>query len=1183
MMADLLDHLICYAQPRRLTDVSAWHEHIPFAFYAVDVLRPSVFVELGTHKGDSYCAFCQAVAELQLHTRCYAVDSWAGDEHAGVYGPDVLEELRGHHDLLYGSFSTLLQSTFDEALPRFADGSIDLLHIDGLHTYEAVKRDFDSWLPKLSRGAVVLLHDINVEGRGFGVRRFWDELKLAYPSFEFTHGNGLGVLGIGTDLPVELAQLFRLNEQHRRWFTGFFSALGSGITTRKALETANAARRDEFSAVARMKRGAVASASATCHEDPAYQDWIQRHAFSDAERRLVLDRLSALGERPRIHLFSEVRQEENAALGATISDLSCQLYAPWQLTVLAPFPRPGEFHDVPSLEWVETREDSNGAAAEAMRRAQADWVAAIRPGDRLEPHSLAMVALYSGMRPHWQLVYCDEDRIDERGLRFEPSFKPDFNLDLLRSMPFLGDLCFVRRAALEALPEVRLFGPAASYNLSLNVLDRCGEAAIGHIAEILYHRCARPEEQPGVEAEERAAMRALRAHLRRNGLDAAVQQGFLPRTFRVTYRFPDRPSVSIIIPTRDRLDLLAPCVESLLQKTDYSNYEVLIVDNNSEETETLAYLESLPQTSLGRVRVLHYPHPFNFSAINNFAAREAGGEFLLLLNNDTQIIQSQWLERVLMHGLRPEVGVVGARLIFPNGKLQHAGVIVGLSGIADHPHLGLRVKDPGYMGRAQVDQDFSAVTAACMLIRKSLFLEVGGFDEERFPVLFNDVDLCLRVRERRYKVIWTPYATVVHHGSVSQNSEKVSQKKLERIRREQSAMAERWIEQMAEDPAYNRHLSLADKHFGVEDRVDAPWDANFRDRPRILGYAADHAGCGHYRIYAPLRALQRTARAQCLLLEAQAERGLPTGWEVARAAPDAVLLQSALHDHELQQLKDLQWVKKLFKIFELDDLKTKVPHASIHARVIPKDVGHRLERALAMCDRLVVATEPLRDAYRKLIGDIVVVPNYLESGRWEGLQSVHREGARPRVGWAGSVSHGGDLALLQQVMRELASEADFVIFGMCPQALKPHVREFHPAVPFDAYPARLASLGLDLAIAPLEINAFNAAKSNLRILEYGILGWPVVCTDIEPYRGAPVRCVRNRPEEWVEAIREHLHDLSAAEQAGAKLRRWVLDHWMLEDHLDEWLAALTDSSRVSACPSKSQNAGFRTQRATAPV
>ena len=376
-------------------------------------------------------------------------------------------------------------------------------------------------------------------------------------------------------------------------------------------------------------------------------------------------------------------------------------------------------------------------------------------------------------------------------------------------------------------------------------------------------------------------------------------------------------------------------------------------------------------------------------------------------------------------------------------------------------------------------------------------------------------------------------------------------------------MAERWIGPMAEGPAYNRHLSLSDKHFGVEDRVDAPWDPNFRDRPRIIGYAADHAGCGHYRVYAPLQALQSAARAQCLLLEAQGERGLPTGWEVARAAPDTVLVQSALHDHELQQLKELRWVRRLFKVFELDDLKTRVPQASVHAQVIPKDVSHRLAQALAMCDRLVVATEPLREAYRKLIADIVVVPNYLESGRWEGLRSEYRQGARPRVGWAGSVSHGGDLALLQQVMREMASEADFVLFGMCPQALKPYVREFHPAVPFDAYPARLASLGLDLAIAPLEINAFNTAKSNLRILEYGILGWPVVCTDIEPYRGAPVHCVRNRPEEWVAAIRENLHDLSAARQAGSKLRKSVRDHWMLEDHLDEWLAALTGSRRPS--------------------
>ena len=1181
-MAGLLDHLICYAQPRRLTDVSAWHEHIPFAFYLVDLIRPGLIVELGTHKGDSYCAFCQAVSELQLDTQCCAVDSWAGDEHAGVYGPGVLDDLRRHHDILYASFSTLIQSTFDEALPRFADESIDLLHVDGLHTYEAVKHDFDSWLPKLSRKAVVLLHDIAVEGRGFGVREFWNEIKQAYPSFEFSHGNGLGILGTGTDLPAEVARLLAQDGHHRQWFSSFFAALGNALTTRRALETAQASLREKVSLVAQLKRAVAENISAAASQgDPGYQDWIQRHAFSEADRQIAIERLSLLQERPRIHLFAEARPEDYAGLAATVEDLFSQLYDHWQLTVIAATACPHDFDGKPGLEWIETRDRADEPAARAMRRAGADWVAVIRPGDRLEPHALATIALYAGMKPHWQLIYSDEDRIDGSSLRFDPGFKPDFNLDLLRSTPYTGDFCIVRRAALESLQEFRLFGPAAAYNLSLSVLDQCGESTIGHIAEILYHRLVRPDDCLKSEAEERAAARALRAHLRRNSLDAIVQQGFLPRSFRVTYNFPPKPLVSIIVPTRDRLDLLAPCLESLLQKTDYRNYEVVVVDNNSEEAEALAYLESLPRTSHGKVRVLHYPHPFNYSAINNFAAKEARGEFLLLLNNDTQIIQGQWLERMIMHGLRPEVGAVGARLIFPDGTLQHAGVIIGLSGIADHPHLGLRIKDPGYMGRAQVDQDFSAVTAACMLIRKSLLLEVGGFDDERFPVLFNDVDLCLKVRERRYKVVWTPYATVVHHGSVSQNSEKVSAKKVERIRREHAAMAERWIGPMAEDPAYNRHLSLTDKNFGVEGRFDSTWDPSFRDRPRIIGYAADHAGCGHYRIEAPLQALQKTARAHCLLLEAQADRRLPSAWEVARAAADTMLVQSTLHDHELEQLKVLRWVRQLFKVFELDDLKTRVPQASVHARVIPKDVGRRLERALALCDRLVVATEPLREAYRKLIGDVVVVPNYLESERWAGLQPARGDGARPRVGWAGSVSHSGDLALLQQVMQTLANEANFVLFGMCPNALRPYVHEFHPAVPFDAYPAKLASLGLDLAIAPLEMNAFNAAKSNLRILEYGILGWPVVCTDIEPYRGAPVRCVKNEPGEWIAAVREHLRDPDAARQAGVRLRRWVLDRWMLEDHLDEWLTALSHSGRGALQQERVQNSEFRTQRATA--
>ncbi len=233
-----LSHPILFATPRRLTPFSTWHEHIPFAMFLVDLLRPTMIVELGTHYGDSYCAFCQAVKELNLATRCYAIDTWKGDPDAGFYGPEVLEDLRAHHDPLYGSYSRLIQSTFDEAVEHFTDGTIDILHIDGFHAYEAVRHDFESWLPKLSSHGVVLFHDINVRERDFGVRTVWEEVRLRYPHFEFLHGHGLGVLAVGKEQPETFRAILEASPANVVGTRNFFSLLGQRV--RQQVESAAA-------------------------------------------------------------------------------------------------------------------------------------------------------------------------------------------------------------------------------------------------------------------------------------------------------------------------------------------------------------------------------------------------------------------------------------------------------------------------------------------------------------------------------------------------------------------------------------------------------------------------------------------------------------------------------------------------------------------------------------------------------------------------------------------------------------------------------------------------------------------------------------------------------------------------------------------------------------------------------
>lgn len=369
---------------------------------------------------------------------------------------------------------------------------------------------------------------------------------------------------------------------------------------------------------------------------------------------------------------------------------------------------------------------------------------------------------------------------------------------------------------------------------------------------------------------------------------------------------------------------------------------------------------------------------------------------------------------------------------------------------------------------------------------------------------------------------------------------------------EDDALLADWLPQVGNDPHFNRQLSRAHRSPTLEPDLSLSWDPlPWRPVPRVYVHPADASGSGEIRIRAPMKQLRRSGKLQV----GGGFRILRPG-EVAALAPDSVVVQRPFTDVVLEYLERLKRYVDTFLIYELDDLITRIPRENAHHADFPADLEARVLRGMGLCHRLVASTAPLAEAYRHHCAEVRVAPNYLDGEAWGKVQSARRPSGRFRVGWAGSSSHGGDLALIEECVRRTAGEVDWVFMGFGSPALASLAKEIHPAVPVADYPQALANLGLDLAVAPLAINPFNEAKSHLKLLEYGILGLPVICTDILPYQGDfPVTRLPNKPAQWIEAIRAHMADRDEARRRGQALREHVLGHWMLENHLDEWLAA----------------------------
>jgi glycosyltransferase involved in cell wall biosynthesis len=895
-----------------------------------------------------------------------------------------------------------------------------------------------------------------------------------------------------------------------------------------------------------------------------YEIWRANHSLLEIDAELHALRMMKWTNQPTFHVIVVVYEGQQHLLANTIDSIAQQLYGNWKLTVIGDGAAPDSlFHEVDVLEWVSFPDGADlfEFLNSYISTHLSDWILFAPAGTQFEPHCLLKLGDFIDLQPEKVIFYVDDDEIDIENKSVNPRFKPDFNLDLLRSMDYAGVVAcrhqfFKESGGFDALPSFENVG------LLFKAYESVGAEGIGHIDDLLIHLPQKTDSSLDFVFKQ-----AVQNHLDRLDIKAEVQAGLLANTNRVVYLHEEQPRVTIIIPTRDKVEYLRPCIESVLTKTAYPDYDILIVNNLSESPETLDYLTSI--TEHPQVTVIDYSHPFNYAAISNLAVEKARGEYIVFLNNDAEVLQENWIDRMLMHAQRPEVGAVGVRLSFPEtANIQHAGVVIGMGGIVDNVFsTQVNITEAGYMNRAQVDQNYSAVTAACMMVDKRIYQKVGGMNEELFAVNYNDVDFCLTLTEQGYINVWTPYVTLTHYKSVTQNTVfaengTVLHQRHLTAEKEVENFSVKWSKFLAGDPAYNKNLSLASSAVNIEYEMPVNWDVHFHEKKKILGLPLG-GGAGQYRITQPFAALSHAAMAQCESYRfRQGARSINLA-EYMRLAPDIVVFHAAVNDIQLQQIELLkQHCPDVKRVYAIDDLLTNVPEKSPVYKDVQrhfKDVQSRLRTALGNCDRMIASTQPLADLCKDLIDDIRVVPNRLKKDDWCSLQSLRNQSEKPRVGWAGAQQHHGDLEIIVEVVKALADEVDWVFMGMCPDELHPYIKEYHNFVPMEAYPQKLASLNLDLALAPLELHPFNESKSNLRLLEYGILGWPVIATDIYPYQtnNPPILRVSNDPEIWLQTIRTLLEDTNALHGAGDALKQWVLKHYILEDHLDEWMDALS--------------------------
>lgn len=862
--------------------------------------------------------------------------------------------------------------------------------------------------------------------------------------------------------------------------------------------------------------------------------WLNKRKPSPIQQTLISQHLHAHDGGPAIAIVvSDFNNQPESVLNTLLNLASyTSVLDKIKVFILADYDRDNLTPLQEQLPWLASTEHNRATVInQLLQENEQSWWMLVDAGSTFTANGLLQAVMGLIDRPQASALFGDEVQQDAKNLT-HVVMRPDFNLDYLLANPsaLSKHWLFNRSAILAAGGFKPQYAKALEFDLILRLIEHPDFTGFTHCCEpLVISAASQPQDNPD-------QANSLLRHLSARGYLNSTLSSSVPGQYQIDYGHVEQPLVSILINCEDQLQTLLPCVESLLETTLWPHYEILIVDNASQDASTVHWLDSMQALQSYKIRILHSEHKQSKSALINAAACHANGEYLLLLSNTTRINQGDWLHKLLNHGLRKEVGITGAKLVDIDGQVVQGGLVLGPEGSFIPVTGKVAAQSDSFKDRLDTEQNYSAVSGDCLLIRKSLFDELQGLDEQRFTQHFNDIDLCLRVRDSGHTVVWTPHATLTNCAASTQPDPQA----LEVATR---TLYYRWLHYLAWDPAYNKTLTLQGKPLERQNNHELGWRPLIhRPLPVVLVQPADRGRTGN-RIADPLRALRT---AGCLDgVVAYPELTLP---ELARISPDVVVLQGTASTADAQRIgviKDHTYAQVVYDLVAFSALAESDPHSLAKVKAT-------LRSNLARADRIVVPTQELADLLKDLHPDVQRIETRLAPETWLNQQDQSASRSKLRVGYCASAEQPAELQLLAQAIRSLADQVDWVIMGPCSRWLLPFIHQLHSVADDTLQPGLLAELNLDLALVPAETSPFDPGKTTA-LLEFGARGVPVICSDTIDSKDLPVTRVTNTPLAWKTAIEDCLKHTEARQRQGYALQNAVIEHWMLDaEKLQTW-------------------------------